>query len=445
MKSQDLDIHDQAKAACSTLDYGTLASIHTIRDYNEAKELCSLIGESCWIGLSDMVTEGEYEWEDGTRFDFGSNTITTNNVNEDCVRLSSTNQYNFDDYACDGAAAVNYALCGRPSELCSVNSAWTAFNGNYDGDCTLSIHERSDIIMANRVWYNGIDDDLIIDYMYSFAVTDPLASGDAGIVFYNSMDITVCKYYYIFVLKTNTNNVDLGILYQHGSTTELLNITRLTFSYDITIFNLLSLHVTNGNIFNVYLNDIHVLFIDHSINTNVLSNGYSGYIGIKTGIFATSIAKYLYISGTAWTTPQTIHITNICPTSSPTLPPTNNPSISPTKVTINPSATPTNTPSTNPTIHPSISPSEIPTNFPTSSPTVNPSASPSISPTVPSMHPTNTPTQLPSISPSASPSRDPTLEPTFQPTLNPTLPPSIMPSNSLTLTTFIPSLNLQHQ
>ena len=60
-----------------------------------------------------------------TKFDFGSNTITINNINEDCVRLSKTNQYNFDDYNCEtsiDANGVNYALCSAPSETCSINS-----------------------------------------------------------------------------------------------------------------------------------------------------------------------------------------------------------------------------------------------------------------------------------------------------------------------------------
>ena len=69
--------------------------------------------------------------------------------------------------------------------------------------------------MTNRIWYNGIED-LIIDCMYSFTktVTDAVARADSGIVLYNSPDITVRKYYCIFVQKT-LNNIQLGILYQH--------------------------------------------------------------------------------------------------------------------------------------------------------------------------------------------------------------------------------------
>ena len=109
----------QAQLACDNHYGTTLASIHSNRDYLEAKELCSLIGEDCWIGLNDIASEGKYIYDDGTEFDFAA--INGNNVNKDCIRLSSSDNYGLNDYLCDGTG-IHYALCHLSSLLCD---SWT--------------------------------------------------------------------------------------------------------------------------------------------------------------------------------------------------------------------------------------------------------------------------------------------------------------------------------
>eukprot|EP01083_Nonionella_stella_P260655 888436_1 len=69
--------YTQAQQTCNER-YGTnLASIHTSRDYNEAKELCDIFKNiDCWIGAQNDGT-GNYEWDDGTEFDFFQDTDIT--------------------------------------------------------------------------------------------------------------------------------------------------------------------------------------------------------------------------------------------------------------------------------------------------------------------------------------------------------------------------------
>eukprot|EP01084_Bolivina_argentea_P308761 533991_1 len=95
--------------------------------------LCKIYDQSCFIGLTDAVSENNFEYEDNTDFDFNqwsSGTLTScrqpdNGAsklncgikigNEDCVDLYEGNSFEWYDIPCDWEETF---LCNMPSELC---------------------------------------------------------------------------------------------------------------------------------------------------------------------------------------------------------------------------------------------------------------------------------------------------------------------------------------
>ena len=60
-------------ALCQFRYETSLASIHNNTQNTAATSRCES-EEPCWIGLNDILNEGEFEWVDDTIFDFGSDT-----------------------------------------------------------------------------------------------------------------------------------------------------------------------------------------------------------------------------------------------------------------------------------------------------------------------------------------------------------------------------------
>merc|ERR1712176_1516193 len=81
------------------------------------------------------------------------------------------------------------------------------------------------------------------------------------------------------------------------SISNILTDTKIKFDFSENTYYLLSVHILSGNVFDVYINDILHISFNHSTNNNVLSSGYSGFIGIKSSIFTKITTKSLYISG----------------------------------------------------------------------------------------------------------------------------------------------------
>ena len=105
-----------AKAYCEQINT-TLAAIHSESDFDEAIALCNGT-DGCWIGLNDIDSEGEWEWDDGSITDYGfennSNTNPTTGEypwstdrdpdifglpGEDCVQLNK-DTYTWSDERC---------------------------------------------------------------------------------------------------------------------------------------------------------------------------------------------------------------------------------------------------------------------------------------------------------------------------------------------------------
>eukprot|EP01083_Nonionella_stella_P256887 879898_1 len=79
--SVDMKVNwEDAQTYCQS-EGTTLASIHSLDDFNDAKAQCDdLVGHievgpndiiGCWTGLNNVETQGEFQWSDGTPSDYG--------------------------------------------------------------------------------------------------------------------------------------------------------------------------------------------------------------------------------------------------------------------------------------------------------------------------------------------------------------------------------------
>ena len=106
---------------------GNLASIHSADDNILLNDIRNQ-DRTNWIGLNDIASEGNFEWSDGSSYNYNNfNTASGNPSNshggEDCVHFFDRN-YNaltWNDYRCDGLGwetPTSY-ICQK-SEFCCI-------------------------------------------------------------------------------------------------------------------------------------------------------------------------------------------------------------------------------------------------------------------------------------------------------------------------------------
>eukprot|EP01084_Bolivina_argentea_P155745 271403_1 len=157
--------------------FGTsLANLYTQRDYEEARTLCSIYGENCWINNQNVS-------------------------DSDCSELDKASNFMLNNVDCNNNNNIHYTLCNVPSELCISLSQWAILNGDVIfTDCEMDVLEGN-IVMTDKQWYNsnGI---LLIDYMFSIDFNASIDVGDSGIIIYES----ICDFYYISI---NGHNISI--------------------------------------------------------------------------------------------------------------------------------------------------------------------------------------------------------------------------------------------
>ena len=98
---------NQAEDCCVTWG-GHLASIHSTDDNILLNDICNQ-DTITWIGLNDIASEGNFEWSDGSGYDYNnfdtaSGNPSNSNGGEDCVSFlrRKNNELTWNDYRCDG-------------------------------------------------------------------------------------------------------------------------------------------------------------------------------------------------------------------------------------------------------------------------------------------------------------------------------------------------------
>lgn len=78
----------------------------------------SLIVEQTWLGIQDPVTEGVYQWSDGTpwAYELWAPGEPDNTFEEDCAFMRITDQGGWNDHACGDI---------RPAYVCERRAAGT--------------------------------------------------------------------------------------------------------------------------------------------------------------------------------------------------------------------------------------------------------------------------------------------------------------------------------
>eukprot|EP01083_Nonionella_stella_P177763 625789_1 len=346
--------HTDVNTLCHTLYGTTLASIHTERDNMEIQELLSISNiQNAWIGLMHGMDESDptsYSWSDGTYFDYGRDVSCTSGVecdpwiatgpdntggNELCVMMDGITG-KWDDTSCD---ELYSCICQLPSEL-TLNT-WTANDGGWDWDATNMefVHngETTELEMLDTQWFNG-DIPWRIDFTFS---VDFKSSEWAypGLFIFNGRSGSACEWYGIYLGREYSLYyvvIDGEKYYPQVANPRFIYDVYVTQSLKFSFANgqyyTMSIIITNGNTFDVLVNDVlHVSYTDDE-PFSTLENGFSGYIGFYSYAAIEVKAKYLYISGT----PKTVQdfdasrISN-CVTPSPTLYSTKKPSVNPTK------------------------------------------------------------------------------------------------------------------
>lgn len=113
----------ESAAKYCQIKYGT--SLATIRDADDWKRLKEeiLVPDSYWIGLNDLSSEGQWQWESGYECDGGNcdklawwddGEPNNHGVGEDCasIRLGNTVSHHINDWKCNNGAPF---ICDAPT------------------------------------------------------------------------------------------------------------------------------------------------------------------------------------------------------------------------------------------------------------------------------------------------------------------------------------------
>ena len=310
---------DDASTYCRSIGVGyELASVHDDTSASEAYHACgSSACTNAWVGLNDVASEGNWEWSDGSAYDYEiwPDTEPNGGTNENCVHFRTT--FDWNDLPC--TSTRNNFVCGLAFEevetdgqYVGLKTVWTVdwdgaetFCENHYGTNLASVHSSSQNTQAHNTVY------------------------------------------------TTYGNVRIWIGLNDVTTDGSWEWTDST-SYDYDLWNT---GEPNGG---TSENCVHFTTTGGAWNDLSCTNRESYFVCEVTTPSPTDMPT---------DKPTT------SPTNRPTSSPTDRPSASPTS---QPSKMPTNMPSKDPTRIPSKQPSTIPTRMPSTIPTTFPTNEPTI-------------------------------------------------------------------
>lgn len=224
----------QAKDYC-IVNYGSsLASIHNISQLNSFQNILFKNDKTdfvVWIGLNDILYEGNWTYTDGTQFDsstynmwfpWGANQPDNNSsVGEDCVAYLQLN-HSFYDYSCDTNHSHQF-VCNRHS-----NTNWYPIfrivsNSLAFGSWNSGINRNESIIDDDINSYYNDTNDSVISTTYEYYISDnnstfSMSSYNQELTFLQENNFTLFEH-----KDTNTN----GCIYNgHNGT---INCTNYNF------------------------------------------------------------------------------------------------------------------------------------------------------------------------------------------------------------------------
>jgi len=321
--------HDESGSALCTEWYGSpLSSIHSDRDQAEVQKIwnISTTTSSMWIGLEHHTATG-FTWTDGTEYDYGSEYIesTADNAIDADAECTTFIGGRWFETECHWGS---YPLCSVPSELSLELSNWTVIQSGSVLPATFDFVQNAadtlDVVIADKQWFNG-EGPLLIEYTLSIDFNGAVNVSSALMLF-NGAGGSWCDFYWIAIQRGGDGFYFL-VLYDDSGFA--LTWTTLPVIWDDDAFYVLSIEVTDGTHFKVTFNDDDaavMVYNDTANAPNVLSNGYSGFIGLYADSGIQTTPKSLYVSGTPLNT-ERLNFTDHCPWYPP---PTGLPTESPT-------------------------------------------------------------------------------------------------------------------
>ena len=152
--NQVMNVYGDAQSHCRETFGTTLATMHSEEDMNEARSLCKerTLFNGCWIGLYRESGALDFEQDDGTEFDYGSDLSADGvypwsegqplglqhelDAEGHCVILNAETDYLWDaNTSCSQSAPK--PICNSPSEIC-IADGWRVVLGDdaweFEGD-----------------------------------------------------------------------------------------------------------------------------------------------------------------------------------------------------------------------------------------------------------------------------------------------------------------------
>jgi len=161
--------------ACQEMG-ANFVSINSAGENEFVSDLCG--GENCWIGLNDVVKEGDYKWSDGSSFDYSNWDSGEPNPSgsEDYIVINSKGKWH--DYPAQGYVWVGICEIAKPTTMpTAAPTAAPTYDGDLVNDFDLVDKDEDGFLNYDEVAFDIADtnkDGLISLEEYKLARSDSI-------------------------------------------------------------------------------------------------------------------------------------------------------------------------------------------------------------------------------------------------------------------------------